>query len=396
MDMSPKHPGMSIRVLVLDGSSRAALAVARALGAQGMRVYVGSDSRTARAFFSKYCAGRVVHASPVTKAGPFRDDIQRACQTFGIDVIFPIYSNTIRALRQTGAFPGTGARLIPLIDPATYDLVDDKGRLMRLAAEIGIPTPRTWFPASADQLSAEASGYAYPVLLKPRVSAGGFGILYARDPSQLLEGAKRLEGFRRVSLDHEPFESTLPVVQEFIPGRSITAQAYCEKGVVLALYVSESLRRHPTPFGPSVAYRAVDPMLVKEPVERFVKHFNWTGPVILAFMIDPRDGTAKLIEVNPRVGGTIESAVDAGIDIPGSLVRRACGMETPVLGPYRVGRRFRWTLFGEGFWLLQGRPTWSQLRDFLDLTDTGWDVDWRDLKPHGVHLWRLIRKREVR
>ena len=54
----------SAGILVLDGDSRACLAVTRSLGRAGYRVSVGERSKRALACYSKYCSERVVYPSP--------------------------------------------------------------------------------------------------------------------------------------------------------------------------------------------------------------------------------------------------------------------------------------------------------------------------------------------
>ncbi|MDH5761188.1 MAG: ATP-dependent carboxylate-amine ligase, partial [Gemmatimonadota bacterium] len=57
-------------------------------------------------------------------------------------------------------------------------------------------------------------------------------------------------------------------------------------------------------------------------------------------------GTPYLMEVNGRFWGSLQLAVDAGVDFPELLVRVAEGKDVPPIPGYRIGVRSRW-LWGD-------------------------------------------------
>jgi predicted ATP-grasp superfamily ATP-dependent carboligase len=56
------------------------------------------------------------------------------------------------------------------------------------------------------------------------------------------------------------------------------------------------------------------------------------------------DGRAFLMEVNGRFWGSLQLAVDAGVNFPLLLLRLAQGQELPLQGDYQTQRRLRWLL----------------------------------------------------
>jgi hypothetical protein len=50
------------------------------------------------------------------------------------------------------------------------------------------------------------------------------------------------------------------------------------------------------------------------------------------------------MEFNARLWGSLQLAVDAGVDFPSLLVRRALGLPNEAVGHYREGLRLRWLL----------------------------------------------------
>ena len=56
------------------------------------------------------------------------------------------------------------------------------------------------------------------------------------------------------------------------------------------------------------------------------------------------DGTPYLMEINTRFWGSLQLAIDAGIDFPWLLYRLACGELVNPDTDYRTGIRLRWLL----------------------------------------------------
>jgi predicted ATP-grasp superfamily ATP-dependent carboligase len=54
-----------------------------------------------------------------------------------------------------------------------------------------------------------------------------------------------------------------------------------------------------------------------------LKELQWAGVADVEFMIDPRDGTPKLMEINPRFWSSLYLALECGVDFPWLLVQTA-------------------------------------------------------------------------
>jgi predicted ATP-grasp superfamily ATP-dependent carboligase len=75
-----------------------------------------------------------------------------------------------------------------------------------------------------------------------------------------------------------------------------------------------------------------------------LKALGWNGVAMVEFKIDARDGLPKLMEVNARFWGSLQLAVDAGVNFPLLLYRLACGEDAPPQFDYKVGVKSRWLL----------------------------------------------------
>jgi predicted ATP-grasp superfamily ATP-dependent carboligase len=115
-----------------------------------------------------------------------------------------------------------------------------------------------------------------------------------------------------------------------------------------------------------------------------------------------RHGQAALMEVNPRMGGSVALAVAAGIDFPLLLLDWKLGRELHESSSYTVGKRLRW-LPGDIRHLKcafdsPGRPdvparmnaTAHFLADFVR-PHTEFDVfEWGDLQPALSEMNRIV------
>jgi hypothetical protein len=85
---------------------------------------------------------------------------------------------------------------------------------------------------------------------------------------------------------------------------------------------------------------------VREGAERILAHFRWTGVAMVEFKEDAATGVPYLMEVNARFWGSLQLAIDAGVDFPALLVGMALGETVSEPSGYRTGVRSRW-LWGD-------------------------------------------------
>jgi len=86
------------------------------------------------------------------------------------------------------------------------------------------------------------------------------------------------------------------------------------------------------------------------------------------------------MEVNGRFWGSLQLAIDAGVDFPELLVRCAAGERVPEYRDYRIGVRSRWFWGDMDHFYLRFRdePKWRAARDLLGSF----------LRRHRNEVWR--------
>jgi predicted ATP-grasp superfamily ATP-dependent carboligase len=327
-------------VFLTDGEERATLAVVRALGKAGIPVTVGSTSTNSLAGSSRFCRKRVSYPSPLKDIAGFEAALLREMESGDYNVIFPITDISTVLVAQMRSALEPFVR-VPLSQEAQIRLVQDKREMLLAAQRIGIPCPKSAMLRPEESLDAVAATLNYPVVLKPRLSwlqrdgkwASGC-VQYANDAADL----KRKYAQSQLCI-------TQPLVQERIEGEG--------RGVFLLVWGSElkaafchrRLREKPPWGGVSVYCESVP--LDRELVDksyRLLQTFNWQGPAMVEFKMDNRDGQLKLMEVNGRFWGSLQLAVDSGMNFPLLYYRLAAGQDAPSQFSYRVGVRSRWLL----------------------------------------------------
>ena len=237
-----------------------------------------------------------------------------------------------------------GAR-IPFPPKDVWEEVTDKGRLMTVAAELGVPVPRQAVANDAGEarmmVRELAHEVGFPLILKPHrsvVLSGGrlvkLGVGVVADETTADRARAAL-----------PAEAYPLLLQQRIEGPGLGGFFLARAGEVLAHFSHQRLREKPPTGGVSVLCESA-PLRddVRRHSEALLRHFSWTGVAMVEFKEDARTGTPYLMEINGRFWGSLQLAIDAGVDFPTLLVRMALGEKVAPVTSYREGIRSRWLL----------------------------------------------------
>ena len=149
-----------------------------------------------------------------------------------VDLVVPIDE---RMIVMAGEVADQLERLAPLApgpDPDLCRRVDDKWSFHQLMSEAGLPVPRTALATGdPEPLMDELVRWGSPLLLKPRLGAGGEGIRRLERPDELLEALA--EAPPRTPEDF--------IVQEFIPGEDVSCNILAVDGEIIAHTVSRKM-----------------------------------------------------------------------------------------------------------------------------------------------------------
>lgn len=359
-------------VLVTDGEERAALAVVRSLGRAGWRVVVVAAAAPSLAGRSRFAAVQAVAPSPLADPSAFAGMIVALAHEHGAQFIIPVGEAALLAVLDRRDDLPPGALPWPAHDQVRA--ICDKAAVLAAATPLGIRVPRQATLRSRDDVAVLGTP-SLPVVIKPARSVAGapgarrkFGVTHAATAEQL-----------HTALEAMP-EGAFPVlVQERVVGPGIGIFVLRWDGEVRAAFAHRRIREKPPAGGVSV-YReaiALEPALLEKSV-RLLEAFDWQGVAMVEYKVDQQSGTPVLMEINGRFWGSLQLAIDAGVDFPRLLLECAGGAAATSAPPYQAGVRLRWW-WGEVDHLLAllrhspaalGLPAgapgrWAAVRDFL-------------------------------
>ena len=324
------------RILVTDGTQRSALAVVRSLGRAGHVVFVCGARVPSLAGSSKHSFAESIVANPLETPAQFVSDVAHLVERWRIDTVIPITEASLLALLPERETLGV---MIPWPDLDTFRAVSDKKSLLATAASLGFAIPKQLvLNSDVDVRAMDPTLLDYPLVLKPARSVsehGGqrvsLGVVHVATASALRRAITALG------------DAAFPIlVQQRIVGPGIGIFLLVWDGKVLATFAHERLREKPPSGGVSVYSQSVaaDAELVEHSRQLLAK-VGWRGVAMVEFKRDARTGIAYLMEVNGRFWGSLQLAIDAGVDFPSLLVAAASG-EAMTSSSYRVGTRSRW------------------------------------------------------
>ncbi|MEX2531210.1 MAG: ATP-grasp domain-containing protein [Gemmatimonadota bacterium] len=327
------------KVVVTDGEQRASLAVVRSLGRAGYHVVV--CAKTARSLAGASRWARASHLAPDPLADPsgFAESARELCVRIEADLLLPITDAALEAILPVRTHFGT--TLIPFPDVEAYNRASDKAYLVEQAEALGIPAPRGVQLDSPDEEIRSRELPSFPLVIKPSRSVVHAGRGKAKVSVHHVPSLRDL----REALARYPEAAYPLLLQERIEGTGEGGFFLMRDGLSLAEFAHRRLREKPPSGGVSV-YREAVPMSedVRSASLALLRELDWQGVAMVEFLRSRSDGRAYLMEINGRFWGSLQLAVDAGVNFPVLLAESAMGRPVTPITEYRVGLRSRWWL----------------------------------------------------
>ena len=198
-------------------------------------------------------------------------------------------------------------------------LLATKRRQYSIAADQGLPVPRTQFVRTPDDVKAFAAEASFPCLLKP---------LHFRDwqkvaPSHPLYCEKLtladsppelLEKFN-LAAEINPEMVAQEIIQGPDTAKLVYLSCYSRASIRLGTCMLRQVRTMPINFGSASVVEPVDDPEADAVADAFLRGIGYQGICELELKRDSRDGVVKLIEANPRYSVTSDAATYAGVEL---------------------------------------------------------------------------------
>ena len=300
-----------------DGEERAALTVTRSLGRASHQVQVVSHTGNSLAGASRYAGSDRALSDPLAEAGILAEELAREVRKRRSEIPIPVTEASLRAVLPNRS---NFDCLLPIPSLEAFQEVSDKAWVARVAGHLNIRVP--------DQVEVPEKGWGEELPEEP-------GRFFVLKPARSVEGGRKLTvSYARGGEDLQRAVGRLPreafplLIQERIVGTGAGVFLLVWKGELRATFAYRRIREKPPSGGVSVLRESVqaDPCLVESSL-RLLQELDWSGVAMVEFKIEEATQTPFLMEVNGRLWGSLQLAVDSGVDFPALLVDAALGSE---------------------------------------------------------------------
>lgn len=319
-----------VPVLLPAGAYYSVLAAVRALRTAGHTPWLAVSEPGTYAAHSRAIAGTVSVPDPSFDREGFVRELAAAAARLSVAVILPSAETHVLALAgREDDFAGITLG-VPSRERA--ERATDKGLLPELAGTAGLRTPPTAKVVCGD---GKALGtFGFPAILKPPRSR-------LRNPDGTFSGCVRYVSTQR---EAEEALKVLPgeegLVQPYILGPLASVSGVSWEGELVCAVHQLSTRICPKLAGVSSYAETIPPDAELElGVGRLLRTIGWSG-LFQAQFVRSLDGEHYLIDLNPRIYGSLALAIAAGLNLPGIWIDLLLGRR-PEVGGYRVGVRYR-------------------------------------------------------
>ncbi|MFQ5499452.1 MAG: ATP-grasp domain-containing protein [Candidatus Zixiibacteriota bacterium] len=328
------------KVLVTDGSQRSTLAVVRSLGQRSIAVTVAEEGLPCLSSRSRYCRQSFRYPAASDNPEGFVACLVDRVSTEQFDLLVPMTDITCRIIGQYRNRFEPHVR-IALADEEALTMASDKGEMVSTAQTLGIPAPETVFIDESTDVEALAHNVSFPAVIKPRCSATAgkagwtkLGVNYVWSTEELIGRIRQWD--RSI-----PY----PLIQRRVIGPGCGAFYLCDHGKRVAGFFHRRVREKPPSGGVSVLRESVPvDKRMDDYATRLLAALQWHGVAMVEFKIDEDDDLPKLMEINGRFWGSLQLAIDAGVDFPWLMWQLYTSGKAESAPEYRVGVRSRWLL----------------------------------------------------
>jgi D-alanine-D-alanine ligase-like ATP-grasp enzyme len=270
-------------------------------------------------FAGEWLAGRLAAGNSEEEEAYIRR-IEEICRLEKVDVIYPSLDPEVYLFAKNKQRFAQQGILTVVADPDVIRIPMDKALTIEFAQRVGFPCPRTWFPdspADVERIPLESSP---PWIVKPRFTAHGASMIYVEDAAELREAYSKVS-----SAQHSP------IIQEYVEG-GLRRNYYVTVGrdsEILSILTPQVMRTQKVGFkvsSKSCVSASTGPYV--EELRALLRGLGLWGGYTIQTQIDPRDGKAKLLEINPRLGQHLWWRTGLGVNEPRICLQLARG-ETP-------------------------------------------------------------------
>jgi glutathione synthase/RimK-type ligase-like ATP-grasp enzyme len=249
-----------------------------------------------------------------------------------------------------------------LPDVESFQLARNKKEFQKYCESHHLPVPRSYDDNVINELNKEFR----PVIAKLNIGSGSVGMKYLerKDQIHLLN-----------EIDHGEY-----LIQEKIESdRKIYGAFFlCLEGEIISYHGHRRIRTFPEKGGVTVFSKADYDPVIKNIGAKLLKKLNWNGFAMIEFMYDLRDESWKIIELNPRLWGSVMLSEFCNASLLVNYIK-LCEGKLPVQKEIITDRFIRWIFPFDLLNFLKGKIGFSEFcalnrnnTCYINFTYGGW------------------------
>ena len=318
--------------IVTNARNRIAYNVVRSLGKRGIATYAADFVPRSMSFASRYAKGHFLYPSPFRQPEHFIQRLIDEIDRLRVDVLIPVFEETFLVAKHIQRFSGRVATVLPEYEKIL--VAHNKDKWEGVARQLGIPVPSG---LGVDALRADSTllkGLRYPVLIKPKQGGGAWGI---REVASWVELNALLNCERQDGLAWERF-----FVQEKILGETHCVAMLLNRGKLRAKVAYRQLRDYPASGGQATARVSVRSPEAEAHLQMLLEMMNWHGVCQADFVVEAATRVPYLIDLNPRLWGSLAQSIASGVDLPYLIYQMAMEGDVDQVTRFKTGVVTRW------------------------------------------------------
>ena len=320
-----------VRVLILEGYAKQCLPLIKAFRELGCIVSALCSSKLDVAYASKFTNHKIKGICDREDEEGTTNQIRELLKTGNYDVVIPTVDFSASILAKNKKEFSQYCRVLAN-DWEVYEIAGDKEKTMDICMRNNIPCPFTLESVSKKEDILDAA-ISFPIVMKPRVGYGAIGFKRIETKEQL---ATILQNMNESISDY--------VFQEYIPQNDLQyecAMFIDDNNEVKTSVVFSKNRWFPVNGGSSTLNITVERPDIIEYCSKLLKLINWRGPADIDLIQDSRDGLAKVMEINPRVSGSVRIAFLAGTNQALQMLELLYHQKVTSFNSYKIDQRLR-------------------------------------------------------
>jgi len=359
-------PYSNIRVLLIEGRARQVMPLMESLHKLGCHITTYNSSKLDMGYASRFPDRKILsfcNAKDPTKSWK---SINEELRKNKYDLVIPL-NDFVAIMLSKHKEELKDCVAIAVNDWQVFEYASDKLKTMQVCMENNIPCPKT-FLADESLEDLKEMDLQYPICIKPRTgySAVGFRMIEdSRDLEYIVKATKEKYG--------------APLIQEYIPQTDLQykAELFIDKnGELKSCCIFSKIRWYPIDGGSSTMNKTVHRPDIQESCYKLLKAIGWRGYADIDLIQDPRDNVAKIMEINPRITGSVKICFKCGVNFTEQILQDYLDIDVTSYMDYPAGKYLRY-FHTDLLWFLKSpdrfraKPSWF---NFFNSVDQIWSL----------------------